>query len=186
MLERTGRYFRIGDDGRPFSDSSKITLDRNRTGHTGEIIVTRDLEANGWQRVNSEHTNLADYQGQTGIDGVYRRDGPDGSEYIVVEAKSSVGDRPGNLGTSNDGTQLSDAWLDERIADPNRGGLSGNELRNYRESRVTRVKANVTNTRTGSSSTDSRGTVSYQTVGSGNTPGGVNIEGTFDPRAGTN
>jgi|GEM_PF-6433525 len=70
-----GKDFRLDEDGKPqiTADSTLTQLDSNRTGHAGEQIITDDSARSGWERVNGEHTNLTDYQGQHGLDGVYRR-----------------------------------------------------------------------------------------------------------------
>ena len=184
--ERTsGKYFRIDEDGTPKVDPSKRTADNNRTGLGGEKRVTNDLESKGYERVNGEHPVLADYQGGQGIDGVYRRVDADGNpEFLVVEAKSSTtlsNAENSRLGSSNDGTQLSDDWVNNRINDPDRGGVGRSHQTEIADgAKVTRVKAEVSNTRVGTSTNAPSGDIVYREV-TGTGGGNVNVGGVIDP-----
>jgi len=168
----SGQFFKLDETGTPqrFSDAST----RSRTGLAGEHRVTDDLDARGYDKVNGElPENIDGYQGDTGIDGVYRN--RETGEYLVVETKSTGGagnadGTVGRLGTSNDGTQLSDRWTRNRVANE----LDDVELERFNAAQdagdVRVVKAEVRETRVGNASGSGQtGDIQYRSVVTGET-----------------
>ena len=189
--DKDGNFYTL-KDGKPHYNP-----DRFRTGLTAERLVTKDLDEKGWERVggtaddNVSGTIDADipgYQGQQGIDGIYKRKNPQTgeTEYLVVETKGSTTNNAGPMSNTKDGNQLSKKWIDNRIRDESKGGLSSGELRRFeaasQKGNVTTVKAEVTNVKAGKTVHDSTGDINYKTVKEPES-GKIALGESYDPKS---
>src|SRR5690606_2573806 len=76
-------------------------------GAYGELQAQAFMESNGWTRIDNGADGSHPVTAQ-GIDGIYRRTGPDGqTEVAVIEAKYNTA----RLGNTLDGRQMSHDWL---------------------------------------------------------------------------
>jgi hypothetical protein len=100
-------------------------LDNATKGFKGEIVVRENLEAAGYTMVkgvdNKADDALAKWNGQKGIDGIYRK--PDGT-YVIVESKATGGVNPSDptgcvagLCNTGSGRQMSKDWITKRVND---------------------------------------------------------------------
>jgi hypothetical protein len=77
---------------------------RNEKGAFGEIASDTYLTEKGYKALHNRKTALSQGWGETGIDGVFVKDG----QYYIVEAKYHGS---ATLNMTNDGLQMSDAWI---------------------------------------------------------------------------
>lgn len=105
------------------SQHSDGTGSNSSKGEYGELRAQDYMESQGWTRIDagadgSHNTNA------NGIDGIYVRERPDGTnEYAVIEAKYNTA----RLGNSVDGRQMSGDWLTGATSGTNRidGAMEG-------------------------------------------------------------
>ncbi|GAA0398514.1 hypothetical protein GCM10009133_04190 [Cocleimonas flava] len=125
VYENSGKKY-IFEDGKKVEvklDASDVS--RFVTGLVGEKRTTQAMEDAGWTPLGNTQKSsgtvdddLPGYQGQNGIDGIFKRQKSDGTyEYVIVETKASTGGSTGSLNQTVDGdTQLSSKWIDDRLA----------------------------------------------------------------------
>ena len=80
------------------------TASNNAKGAFGEITSDVYLTEKGFQPLHPRKSALTEGWGETGIDGVFKKDG----QYYIVEAKYTGF---ANLKTTDDGLQMSDTWI---------------------------------------------------------------------------
>ena len=102
-------------------------LDSAKKGYWGELNTKQRLEAEGYEAkvaVGDGSSGFGDWVGQTGIDGIYKKDG----KWVIVESKTTGStnvrdpcDTTGSLCTLTGGErQMSDQWIIERVnSNPN-------------------------------------------------------------------
>lgn len=114
-----------------------------RKGNFGEMVADRDMISKGYEPLHGRVDNI-DAATKQGIDGIFKHPGPP-PKYVVVDAKyGSAG-----LNTLSDGTrQMSDKWINDRLANT----VSRQEARNITQSGYERVVAKV----------DANGNVTYR------------------------
>ena len=77
----------------------------NHKGAWGEIATDAYLTEKGFQPLHHRKTALTDGWGETGIDGIFKKDG----QYYIIEAKYTGFS---TLNTTIDGKQLSNGWIE--------------------------------------------------------------------------
>jgi len=132
------------------------------------------MEDADWEPIGSTQASgrpvdeaLLGYQGQQGIDGIFRRQKPDGTyEYVVVETKASTTSSTGGLNNTGDGTQLSTNWIQQRLDSSNLSPGDRQALQTQLDSgNLTTVKAGVTNVSPGANgSNQNTGDITFTTV----------------------
>ncbi|WP_422105276.1 hypothetical protein [Winogradskyella sp.] len=109
-----------------------------RKGNFGEMVTDTDLYSKGYEPLHVRRTDIDEPLNQ-GIDGVFKN--PQTGEYIIVESKYNTS----QLGTTFDGRQMSDDWIQGAVTGFDRLGQEvGEELAEdiYAEG-YTRVLAQV-------------------------------------------
>jgi hypothetical protein len=80
-------------------------MSSNHKGAWGEIATDSYLTEKGFQPLHLRKTALTDGWGETGIDGIFKKDG----QYYIIEAKYTG---YSTLNTTIDGKQLSNTWIE--------------------------------------------------------------------------
>ncbi len=111
-------------------------LTSKEKGFRGEVVMFEDLTKAGYQpvggtknldpKLKSPDEAFKSWNGQTGLDGIFKKDG----KYVIVESKATGGEKngvPDNTvekltGTKKNGRQLSDAWIDNHLENMVRKG----------------------------------------------------------------
>ena len=92
-------------------------LTNEQLGNLGEMMMDQYYISKGYQPLNKHRvTSLDDKKSgfKTGIDGVYEKTNPDGTKsYVIADAKYNTS----QLSETNDGMQMSDNWIDNRLDD---------------------------------------------------------------------
>jgi hypothetical protein len=136
-VDRTPNYF-VGDAGMwvhnagtcsidIYTRSFNTITDPKQRGFRGEFEVLEQLKQKGYKPVGKSFDidpnktpaeSFALWDGQTGIDGIYIKDG----KYVIVESKATGGtkkadpvDCVGKLCNTEDGRQMSDVWIKNRL-----------------------------------------------------------------------
>ena len=93
-------------------ENGDIPLSNNiQKGNYGEMKMDAYFESQGYERISLDRVTDLNTPTHQGIDGVYYN--PDGHPpYIIGEAKYGSG----KLGTTLDGKQMSDNWVDKRLS----------------------------------------------------------------------
>ncbi len=84
-------------------------LTREEKGNLCEMMMDQYYISQGYKPLHSPRVTSLEDKGHHGIDGVYEKDG----KYVIVDAKYGQA----RLGDSQDGTQMSQEWINKRLDD---------------------------------------------------------------------
>ena len=84
-------------------------LTREEKGNLCEMMMDQYYISQGYKPLHSPRVTSLEDKGHHGIDGVYEKDG----KYIIADAKYGQA----RLGDSQDGTQMSQEWINKRLDD---------------------------------------------------------------------
>ena len=84
-------------------------LTREEKGNLCEMMMDQYYISQGYKPLHSPRVTSLEDKGHHGIDGVYEKDG----KYIIADAKFGQA----RLGDSQDGTQMSQEWINKRLDD---------------------------------------------------------------------
>lgn len=121
--------------------SSGIKLTDAEKGNFGEMLMDQYYTSEGYTPIHSPKVIDLEHKSGQGIDGVYEKITPDGSnEYVIADAKVNFSKLSKGLADGTD--QMSDAWIEKRL-DNAVGKQKADEIRDAYEDNVDSVSKTV-------------------------------------------